>query len=391
MKKSLPVLVFVLAISTAFALAQSNMGSSAPGQNNAAQNNAAQNGSMPAANQPQAAPSASTDSSAASAAPQVDDQTIQRQVHEQLATNPDMQNIRVSVDKGDVSLAGTVPSKGEKKEAKKLAQSVPGVKKVKDSLTVASNAKAGSSSVGAPSSTNSTTGANGSEASPSSSGTGTMNENPPTTPNPNNTPSTSPSTPPQSHFLRASFMGEQAGQNGSATTSDGAGSSQNSGATPSATPSNPSAESSGVNPGPTGSQANSASGQSNSTGSSPAVGEPAGQSGSMNSAGESPDQVKNDIQTAFKNEPTLTSSNVSVDVSADSVTLSGSVPSEKDRDEARRIAQSFSGSRKVVDNVKVSGTGTSSSPDISSSPNTNPNTGMQTNQANPEQPSVPKK
>ena len=109
-------------------------------------------------------------------------------------------------------------------------------------------------------------------------------------------------------------------------------------------------------------------------------------------AAESSDQVKNDIQTAFKNEPTLTSSGVSVDVSSDTITLSGSAPSQKDRDEAKRIAQSFAGNRKVVDNVKVSGMG-SGSPDTTSSPNstTNPNSSMQSNQSNPEQPSVPKK
>jgi Flp pilus assembly secretin CpaC len=111
--------------------------------------------------------------------------------------------------------------------------------------------------------------------------------------------------------------------------------------------------------------------------------------------------VKNDIQTAFRNEPTLTSSGVTVDVSSDTITLNGSVPSQKDRDEAKRIAQSFAGNRKVVDNVKVSGMG-SSSPDLSSTPNSStanpspnappaPDTGMQQNQTNPEQPSVPKK
>jgi Flp pilus assembly secretin CpaC len=105
--------------------------------------------------------------------------------------------------------------------------------------------------------------------------------------------------------------------------------------------------------------------------------------------------VKNDIQTSFRNEPTLTSSGVSVDVSADSITLNGSVPSQKDRDEAKRIAQSFAGSRKVVDNVKVSGTGSGmsdmNSPSANPSPNPAPDTGMQQNQSNPEQPSVPKK
>ena len=75
-------------------------------------------------------------------------------------------------------------------------------------------------------------------------------------------------------------------------------------------------------------------------------------------------------------------------MSADSVTLSGTVPSQKDRDEAKRIAQSFAGSRKVVDNVKVSGSGaTTGGIDM----NPGANAADQGNQHNPEQPSVPKK
>ena len=105
------------------------------------------------------------------------------------------------------------------------------------------------------------------------------------------------------------------------------------------------------------------------------------------SGSESSDQVKNDIQTAFHNEPTLTSSNISVDVASDSVTLSGTAPSQKDRDEAKRIAQSFAGSRKVVDNVKVSGTGASTTPDMNSNPSSTP----QGSSTNPEQPNTPKK
>jgi hypothetical protein len=76
--------------------------------------------------------------------------------------------------------------------------------------------------------------------------------------------------------------------------------------------------------------------------------------------------------------------------------LSGTAPSQKDRDEAKRIAQSFAGSRKVVDNVKVSGMGSSSDSysNPSSNPSANPSAppqGAQTNQNNPEQPSTPKK
>jgi len=368
MKKSLQVFTFVLALSTAFLLAQSSMG------NQASPGAAAQAGSTNSSASQNPNPSSNPDMTNPPAAtqPKVDDSTLERQVHEQLATNPDLQSVQVAANNGDVSLTGSVPNKNDKKEAKKLAKSVPGVKKVKDDLQIASTANPASSpSVGAPAGSSSTTGTN-----PPS---GTMDEKPPTATNPN----AAPSTPPQSNFMRTSFMGEQAtSQSGSATSSD------SSSQAPSSQSSSPSASPS--------SSSSDQSGQSSSTGSSSAVGSPAGQSGSTTGATESSDQVKNDIQTAFRNEPTLTSSGVSVDVSSDTVTLSGSVPSQKDRDEAKRIAQSFAGSRKVVDNVKVSGMGSGSSPDMSSSPsnpNSNPSsdTGAQQNPTNPEQPSTPKK
>jgi hypothetical protein len=128
----------------------------------------------------------------------------------------------------------------------------------------------------------------------------------------------------------------------------------------------------------------------------------------MGSSATSSDQVRSDIQTAFRNEPTLTSSNVSVNVTDDSIELNGTAPSAKDRDEAKRIAQSFAGNRRVVDNIKVGGSGgpdqsssgnIGAAPDNSSTTGTNPsstpstatpNSGSSTS-PNPETPSVPKK
>jgi len=125
----------------------------------------------------------------------------------------------------------------------------------------------------------------------------------------------------------------------------------------------------------------------------------------MGSSSGSSDQVRNDIQTAFRNEPTLTSSNISVNVTDDTIELNGSAPSSKDRDEAKRIAQSFGGNRRVVDNLKVGGagsadqsssgnvgssTGSSSTTGTNPSSTTPPNAGSSTS-PNPESPSVPKK
>jgi len=400
MKKFLQVFTVGMALSTAFALAQTNPGTNGqmgqPGQPGTYQNGQpgqpGQAGQMPPDNNTGMNSTSST--SASTSQTPVDDQTLQRQIHEQFATNPDLQSVQVSVDKGDVSLTGSVPSKSAKKDAKKMAKAVPGVKKVKEDLTVAANAGTGSSpSVGNPSATSgSTTGVSGE--SPSQ---GSMSEQPPASTNPNNTPnatpSTPPNTPPQGSFMRTNFMPQSGSQaSGSANQNAGSSNDQNPGAAANATTQNPSAEDNG---------------RASDAGQSGSVASPAGQSGSASTTGansESPDQVKKDIQTAFTNEPTLSSSSITVDATSDTITLSGSAPSEKDRDEARRIAQSFAGNRKVVDNVNVSGT--SSSPEMNANPSSNanstpnsttgatpnatttPGAGTTPNQ-NPEQPNAP--
>ena len=348
MKKLLQMLAFLLAISTGIALAQGGGGGAggggAAGGANGSGNSATNPGGAGATGGGNAASPDSASQTPSPASDQdnknikthtdaVDDQTLHREIHEQLATNPDLQGVQVEVNNGVAKLSGSVPNKDDKKEAAKLVKSVAGVKKVKDNLTVASaNGQAASPAAASQSDSNSTTGAN------NGSTSGTMNENPPSTQNPNNSPNS-----PNSPVPHNNFMPDQAAsQSGSASSNAGA-----------------------------------------------------------SSAAESSDQVKNDIQTAFHNEPTLTSSNISVDVSDSKVTLSGTAPSEKDRDEARRIAQSFAGNRSMVDNVKVAGAGSPSSsssssastPDASTTPNSaGSNAGSQsgTTPNNPEQPNTPK-
>jgi hypothetical protein len=69
------------------------------------------------------------------------------------------------------------------------------------------------------------------------------------------------------------------------------------------------------------------------------------------------DQVKSDIQSAYKNDPDLNNANINVAVTEQAVQLSGSVPNSRDKDMARRIAESFSGNRSVVDSLTVAGGG----------------------------------
>ena len=87
-----------------------------------------------------------------------------------------------------------------------------------------------------------------------------------------------------------------------------------------------------------------------------------------------------------------------MNVTDDSIELNGTAPSAKDRDEAKRIAQSFAGNRKVVDNLKVSGSGgaadQSSTGNVGSSDSSDSTTGTSstpsTTSPNPESPTVPK-
>jgi len=90
-------------------------------------------------------------------------------------------------------------------------------------------------------------------------------------------------------------------------------------------------------------------------------------SGEAGAASETDLQSK--IQKAITSEPTLASANVMVNVTADKIELSGTVPSGKDKQTAKRIAESYAGNRKVVDHMTVSGMGNTAAPPNSSNPN----------------------
>jgi osmotically-inducible protein OsmY len=67
----------------------------------------------------------------------------------------------------------------------------------------------------------------------------------------------------------------------------------------------------------------------------------------------SSDDVKTAIQTAFQQDQSLMNSGISVSVSDDKVTLSGTA-SSADKGKARQIAAAKAGGRQVEDNIKVS-------------------------------------
>jgi osmotically-inducible protein OsmY len=382
MKKSLQVFVFVLALSTAYTLAQAGAGMPGSSPNQGAPNGSM--GSDPGMNpqsgmglgseQDQSAMGATNTQPNTATTPTVDDQTLHREVHEQLASNPNLQNVQVEVEKGTVKLTGMVNNKDDRKQAKKLAQSVPGVKRVKDNITIASgNTGANSASAGGAAAAGST-----STSSTSSTGSRDQNTAGSIAGNAGSTTSTQPGT---------------ASSSTSSTPANGIGTSPNSN---SSTSPNASLNQSSSSATPDSSAAASPGSQSSTTGVTSST--PGGQSATGSSASSS-SQVQSDIQTALRNEPTLSSSILSVSVTDDSIELTGSAPSAKDREQAKRIAQSFAGNRRVVDNIKVAGTGSfdQSSGNVGSSNGPNSSTGASgtsgtpsSNSPNPEQPSVPK-
>jgi hypothetical protein len=70
-------------------------------------------------------------------------------------------------------------------------------------------------------------------------------------------------------------------------------------------------------------------------------------------------RVQQQLQTAIRNEPTLSSDNLTVSVTDSEIDIGGNVATSKDRLTARRIAQSFAGNRRVREHISVAGASTS--------------------------------
>ena len=68
----------------------------------------------------------------------------------------------------------------------------------------------------------------------------------------------------------------------------------------------------------------------------------------------STEEVQRQITMHLSSEPALERTNVDVQVSDNSVVLTGSVANEDQHDLALRIAQSYAGDRQIIDRVKVS-------------------------------------
>ena len=132
MRKYLYQVAFVLALSATFAFAQTKPSASGNDQSMTPQaGQKAQSGDIDQS-KGQAKDGMKTGA--------VDQDTLIRQVKEQLATNPSFSGVNVEVSKDTVTLTGDVPTKDDRTQAKNLAEAVPGVKHVRDHLKVNSSA-----------------------------------------------------------------------------------------------------------------------------------------------------------------------------------------------------------------------------------------------------------
>jgi hypothetical protein len=96
--------------------------------------------------------------------------------------------------------------------------------------------------------------------------------------------------------------------------------------------------------------------------SAPQTADPASANGGVSAMTDS--DLESQIQTALSKEPTLTGDSPRVSVSGDTINLAGTVNTNKEKVTATRIVQSYAGSKKLTNNLTVSGRGdkTSSKP-----------------------------
>jgi osmotically-inducible protein OsmY len=70
---------------------------------------------------------------------------------------------------------------------------------------------------------------------------------------------------------------------------------------------------------------------------------------------KAPADVQNEIQSALQKDPTLANASITVQVTEQSVELSGTVPTKAAKDTAEQIAQAHAGGLEVKNRLKVAG------------------------------------
>jgi hypothetical protein len=67
------------------------------------------------------------------------------------------------------------------------------------------------------------------------------------------------------------------------------------------------------------------------------------------------DELRNRIETALRREPSLSNATIVLNISDDTIDISGNANTPKERITARRIVQSFAGNRRVRERITVAG------------------------------------
>lgn len=125
---------------------------------------------------------------------------------------------------------------------------------------------------------------------------------------------------------------------------------------------------------------------SSSTAQTPAAQDPAGGVSVMTDS-----DLQSQIQNALSKEPTLTGDSPRVNVSGDTVELAGAVGTNKEKITATRIVQSYSGSKKLVNKLTISGRSEKSAPATTDNPGStaNPANNPEPNKGTPPSSSKP--
>lgn len=260
------------------------------------------------------------------------DDDLKQAVNQKFGTDAALRYILVEVQKGNVTLSGTVPSKADRKRAVQLAKLVPGVRKVHDSLSVDANA--------------------------SSSGDNEPTNARNTSPKPKTTASARPRTKPALTLAHRNASATDAASGTSAKSVVSA----DAGKTEAPAEHLGSSPAGGGISGAVASASTTAGGGSAPTNSG-AVSRTTAANNDDFSAVPVPlmrplantATLKGQIENALRNDSQVGSSNLSVNVTDTTIELSGNVPSGKERTAAYRIAQSFAFNRHVQDHMTLTG------------------------------------
>jgi len=224
------------------------------------------------------------------------DSALQATVQSKLSADASFKNVTASVQGGVVELSGTVPSQPEQIRAKEMVSKISGVKSVNEHLSIGEAAAAAA-----------TEGA-----------------------------TTVPQTA-QSESTK-NTAGSIAGNSGVI------------GATAGATQAQPAGNTAPASTAEQGSQT-----QGSQTSASPNASSVPNGGSSWRTPDVDSNTLRSEIDSALKSDPSLGNSQLSVDVNDTQITVSGSVPSGKEKQTAIRIVQSYAGNRRVNEKVSLAG------------------------------------